>query len=151
MTSTLLIGEDAAVSEWAFKTFNLYKTPVNRAIGIISPNGKIIGAILWQNYNGSNVELSYYGPKTWTLGILRTIMKITAVYFNASRLTAVTSKRNKKLMRGMIKLGWKLEGVQRCYYGDRDITRNTGVRFVMFRDRINYIARLPAKKDVNVI
>lgn len=151
MSQSLLIGSDDLVANWAFTTFNLFKTPVNRAIGIISPEGKLVGAILWQNFNGWNVELSYYGPRTWTLGILRTIMKITAVYFNASRLTAVTSKRNKVLMRGMMKLGWKLEGVQCCYYGARDIPSNTGVRFVMFRDRIDQIARLAAKKDVTAV
>jgi RimJ/RimL family protein N-acetyltransferase len=122
--------------------------PVSQAIGVMNEKGEIIGAALFQDFNGYNVELGYYGPKTVSLGISRALAKIALGVFNASRVTVVTSKKNKRLMRGLIKIGFKLEGVQRCFYGHEDNNRNTGVRFVMFKDRIQEIASGLYKKDV---
>jgi RimJ/RimL family protein N-acetyltransferase len=137
----LLIGEDEAVSAWAFSTFNIFKAPVNRSIGIVDDKGKLRGAILFQNFNGVNVEVSYYGPKTLTYGIVKCIARIAILEFNAGRLTAVTSKRNKSFMRGLLKIGFKYEGTQRCYYGHTDVNNNTGVRFVMFRSDLEKLAK----------
>jgi hypothetical protein len=141
MAYGLLIGEDELVALWAFETFKIYKAPVNQAIGIVTTEGKIVGAAIFQNFNGSNVELSYYGPKTLTLGIVRALAKATIATFNASRLTVVTSQRNRLFMRGLQKIGFKLEGHQRCYYGREDNKRNNGIRFVLFRDGLEKLSK----------
>lgn len=151
MSLGLLIGEDDIVSNWAFTTFGFFKTPVNKAIGVVTSDGKLVGAILFQNFNGVNVELSYYGPRTVTFGIVKAIARVSVGTFNASRVTVVTSKRNKRLMRGLLKIGFKLEGAQRCFYGPEDTNRNTGIRFVMFRDRINQLAIGSPKKVLNAL
>lgn len=143
MTCGLIIGEDAAVASWAFTTFDLFPTPVNRALGIVNKNKIVVGAILLQNFNGINIELSYYGPNTLSVGIVRAIARIIAGQFNAARVTVVTSKRNRRLINSLLKFGFCLEGIQRRYYGFEDNKRNTGVRFVMFRDAIDKIANLP--------
>lgn len=140
MTCGLLIGEDQGVARWAYTTFNIYAAPVDRAIGIVSSEGKLVGAALFQNFNGNNVELSYYGVRTLSLGVVRALARVAVGVFDVSRATVVTSKRNKRLMRALLKIGFKLEGVQRCYYGREDNARNTGVRFVMFRDRLSSLA-----------
>jgi RimJ/RimL family protein N-acetyltransferase len=144
----LLIGSDEAVAAWTFSTFNLTPMLVNKAIGIVNDKGQIIGAALFQDFNGYNVELGYYGPKTVSLGISRALARMALCIFNVSRVTVVTSKKNKKLMRGLLKFGFKLEGAQRCYYGQEDINRNTGVRFVMFRTRLQEIASGTYKKAI---
>jgi RimJ/RimL family protein N-acetyltransferase len=140
MPNGLLIGEDQLVANWMFDTFHVFRSHVDAAIGILSNEGKIVGAAVFQNFNGSNVELSYYGPKTLTLGIVRALAKATLAAFNANRVTVVTSQRNRIFMRGLVKMGFKLEGHQRCYYGREDTKRNNGVRFVMFRDTIDSLA-----------
>ena len=137
----LLVGEDHRVADWAFKSFNLFPSQYNHAIGVIEPTGKLVGAILFQCFNGNNVELSYYGRQTMSPGIIRAIARLVTVGMNVSRLTAVTSKRNKKMVLAMQRLGFRFECAQRCYYGHRDTTRNTGIRLVMFRDRLDQIAR----------
>jgi RimJ/RimL family protein N-acetyltransferase len=138
----LLHNADDAVAHWAFQAFRLAPSKFDMAVGIVSPEGALAGAILFQAYNGHNVEVSYYGPHTMTPGIIRTITQIAIQHFGASRLTAVTSKRNKRFMRGLLKLGFVLEGHMHRYYGDRDCPRNTGVRLVMWRERLEQIARL---------
>jgi RimJ/RimL family protein N-acetyltransferase len=136
----LVIGEDSIVAQWAFSAFHLYPTPFNRALGIVNKDKIVIGAILLQNFNGANVELSYYGPRTLSVGIARAIARLVMGEFSASRVTVVTSKRNRRLMQSLSRFGFKLEGIQRCYYGHEDNKKNTGVRFVMFREQIAKIA-----------
>ena len=140
MAYGLLIGEDEKVAAWAFSTFHLFPTRVDRALGIVSKDGAIKGAILFQNFNGTNVELSYYGPHTASVGISRSIARVILSEFSAARVTVVTSKRNRRIMRGLSKFGFAIEGVQRRYYGHKDCPRNTGVRFVLFHEQICKIA-----------
>ena len=142
MANGLLLGDDARVAAWAFDVFQRYPTVVNRALGVLDHNKNLVGAILLQNFNGTNIELSYYGPRTLSAGIARSIAKIVALEFNAARCTVVTSKKNKRLMRVLQRFGFCLEGSQRCYFGHRDCSRNTGIRFVLFRDKIDKMARI---------
>lgn len=130
------------MADWAFRTHNLVPTKFDAAIGVVELDGKIVGAGLYQNFNGNNVEGSYYGRRTLSPGIVRALFSV-ALAFNPSRLTIVTSKKNRRLVRFLQRLGFALEGAQRRYYGQRDCARNTGVRLVMFRERIDEIAGLP--------
>ena len=135
----LLLGDDARVAAWAFRTYQFRPTPFDSAIGVVEPDGRLVGAGLFQNYNGANVEFSYYGRRTLTAGIIRALFRVAAA-FDPSRLTVVTAKKNRRLIRALQKIGFKLEGAQRRYYGTRDCARNTGVRLVMFREQIDAIA-----------
>lgn len=140
MSHGLLIGGDKQIAEWAFSTFSRFPMPVDRAYGVVSKEGALKGAILFQNFNGNNVELSYYGENTLSAGIVRSIARAIIAEFNAARLTVVTSKRNKRLMRALKRLGFKEEGTQRRFYGHRDCVKNTGVRFVIFHEEICRVA-----------
>lgn len=152
MAKGIYLGHDQVVANWAFKTFHRFPMQVNRAFGIVENkddkyNPVLVGAILFQNFNGNNVELSYYGPNTFSLGIARAMARVVLGEFKASRVTIVTSKKNKRIMRALQKFGFKLEGVQRRYYGDRDCYRNTGVRFVMFREDIEKLAAVRPRES----
>lgn len=141
MANGLLIGKDELVAAWAFAKWGLHPTKVDRGFGVVTKDGIIRGAILLQNFNGTNIELSYYGPRTLSLGIVRSIARVIVAEFNAARVTVVTSKKNRRLMRSLQRWGFRLEGAQRRYYGHRDCARSTGVRFVMFREEIDKIAQ----------
>lgn len=118
---------------------------VDRALGIVDPERGLVGAVLLQGWNGTGVELSYYGQHTLTPGIVRGIARVVAGEFRAVRLTAVTSKRNRGVIKFMQRIGFRIEGSQRRYFGDRDCDKHTGVRLVMFRERIAEIARAGAE------
>jgi len=122
--------------------------PFNLSVGIVDVDNNLVGAILFGNFNGINVELDYYGEKTVTLGICRAIARIALTEFNAARVSALVSKRKKHLISTMQKVGFRLEGAQRCFYGRKDCQRNTAIRLVMFREQIEQMARLqaPAQK-----
>lgn len=145
MSAGLLFECDDEVIKWFSTTTYCQKACVyDKAVGVLV-DGKLSGAVLFHNWNGPNVEISYYGEKTMTLGVIRCIARYVLVHFDVARLTAITSKRNRQFMRALQKLGFRLEGTQRCYYGKNDCNRNTGVRFVAFREAIERVAKVENK------
>lgn len=141
MSTGLLFDYDEQVAQYLTEFYKWERTlKYERAIGLLK-NGNLCGAIILHGYNGANIELSYYGEATITAGVVRTIARFLICTFHPSRLTVVTSKRNKRFIRSFQRLGFRIEGVQRRYYGEHDNNRNAGVRFVMFRERIEEIAK----------
>lgn len=64
-----------------------------------------------------------------------------ALGLGLTRLTAVTSKKNKRFARALEKLGFSRECVMRRYYGVEDNERNAATRMVMFKERLDQLAR----------
>src|SRR6266700_2796914 len=134
MSVGLLFEADEHVSQWicdyyGWKRFMQYEY----CVGLLKDE-KLVGAIFLHGFNGNDLHLSYYGERTLTPGIARTMAQFIISQFDPARLTVIVSKRNKRLIRSCGRFGFKLEGVQRCYYGKDDCNRNTGVRLVAFRD-----------------
>jgi RimJ/RimL family protein N-acetyltransferase len=147
----LLVDNDVAVASWTYEKFNVYPQPVDKALGIVDKQGKLIGGIIFQNFNGCDLHLSYYGVRTLSPGIVRIIARTALGHFNVSRLTTITSRRNKRLIRSLIKIGFRLEGIQRCFYGHEDNKKNTGVRLVAFRNELSRVAYKIVPKQKNVV
>ena len=139
----LLLHNDRQVAAYLFPRYvrEGVRVSYDAAVGILT-DGELTGGILLQSWNGFNVELSYYGPRTLTLGVTRCLARYLLSAFNPSRVTVTVNRKRKNLMRGLRKLGFAVEGTQRCFYGIQDINRNTGVRFVMFRKRVEQLAQL---------
>ena len=143
MSTGLLFDCDAAVASWYYEGMGYPYYKYDHAVGLIDhPAGNLVGAVLFHYWNGQDVEISYYGYRTMTLGIIRALARFTLATFNPSRVTVKTSKRNKQLIRGLQKLGFKLEGMQRRYYGPQDINRNIAVRLVMFKEQGEVLAKI---------
>jgi RimJ/RimL family protein N-acetyltransferase len=141
MRTGLLLHNDHQVAEYLFQNHVIPRMQYDVAIGILT-DGVLSGGILLQSWNGFNVELSYYGQGSLTPGIIRCLARILISGLNPSRVTVTVRRKNRVLMRGLRKLGFAVEGTQRRYYGNEDLNRNTGVRFVMFRERVEQLAQL---------
>jgi RimJ/RimL family protein N-acetyltransferase len=114
--------------------------PVDAAVGVIDEkSGGLVGAAIFQNFNGNSLDFSYYGERTLSLGITRALARV-ALSMGAARVTIMTSKKNKRILRWLPKIGCKLEGTSRRYYGHRDESRSTAVRFVLFAEDLQRIA-----------
>jgi hypothetical protein len=137
----LLLHNDGQVAEYLFQHHVSPRMQYDAALGILT-DGVLTGGILLQSWNGFNVELSYYGHGTLTPGIIRCLARVLISAFNPSRVTVTVSRKRRSVMRGLRKLGFAVEGTQRRFYGVQDISRNTGVRFVMFRERVEQLAQL---------
>ena len=115
----LLAGHDEDIAAWTFETFQMRPIHYEMALGIIDDN-KIIGSVLWHAFRGHDIEISYYGPKTMTLGIARACAKLAMDHFGVSRVTARTARSNKAMTRGIKKIGFEYEGICHHAYGDKD-------------------------------
>ena len=80
----------------------------------------IVGSIMWHAYRGHDIEISYYGPKTMTLGIARECARVAVDHFGVSRVSARTSRANKSMTRGVKKIGFEYEGIIHHGYGEKD-------------------------------
>lgn len=114
-----IYGHDDEVAQWAFSKFATRPVHYEMAIGILDEDG-LVGAIMWHAYRGHDIELSYYGPKTMTLGIARACARIAVDHFKVSRVTARTAKSNKTMTRGIKKIGFEYEGIAHNALGDQD-------------------------------
>jgi len=115
----LVVGHDEEIAEWTFDTFRMRPVQYDMAIGIVD-HGNLVGSVLWHAYSGSDIEISYYGPKTMTLGIARAMARMAMDYWNVSRVSAKTSRKNKIMTRGIKKIGFEYEGIKHLAYGDED-------------------------------
>src|SRR6185369_4894085 len=142
MSNGLLFECDEEVALWLYQQMGWPAYKFDKAIGIVREDGQMVGAVLYQHWNGCNVEVSYYGKGTMTAGIMRCMARYTLIVFNPSRITVNTSKKNKRFIRSLQRFGFRLEGMSRRYYGADDKNRNTAVRFVAFREDIEKVARI---------
>ena len=136
----LLLGNDAAVAAWAFRAHGLRPTPVDVAIGIIDPDGTLVGAALLQRFNGYDVEFSYYGEWTLTPGIVRAVAR-TALGLGARRLTVTVAKDKKQFIKGILRIGFNHECAKVCFYGKNpDKAEHIGMQMVMQHENLQRLA-----------
>jgi len=115
----LAVGEVQDISFWVYQNFQIYLTHVDLAVAVIEGH-EIVGACVFQAHNGPDVELSYYGPRTLTLDVVKGLAKIAVDHLGVSRITARTAKSNKVMTRGIRKIGFEFEGVRKQGFGSQD-------------------------------
>jgi hypothetical protein len=139
----LLFGADAQVRAWAERRFGLRAVSCDKAIGIIrTDTQELVGAALFQFYSGYDVHFSYYGPNTASAGIARAMALVAVRDFDAARVTVLTRRSHKRLIRWLTHVGFRLEGSQRCYYGRINAPRNAALRYALFRPELARLAGL---------
>jgi len=119
MTKVLATGGDELVLAWVWAHFGVVCTKVDMAIAVMDGRDMVAAAI-FQAHSGPDIELSYYGPKTMTLGTVKGLAKIAVDHFNVSRITVRTARNNRIITDGVEKLGFVFEGVRHHAYGDGD-------------------------------
>ena len=92
----LVPDKDGLVAEWTFQTFNQPRHHYEMCFGIMD-EGKLVGSVMWEAYRVHDIEISYYGPNTMTLGVARQCARLAMDYFlywlsNSPRHRVPTSK-----------------------------------------------------------
>lgn len=146
MAKALLFGHDAQVAQALFRKNGWPDFSFDRAIGILDEQQQLVGVGLFQNWNTANVDFSYYGVGTLTMGLVRAFAKYAITEFDAARVTVHVSKKRRRYLKTVLKFGFNYEGQQRCYYGKQDNGRNTAARLVLFREGIEKLARFEREK-----
>lgn len=112
----LVFGHDETVAAWAATRYQSFQ-PCCRALGIVRGEGALIGAATFHEFNGSNVELCYWGPWSMTLPIARGIARFCFDELKVNRVTVRTARNNRVIKKGMPKMGFRFEGVMHRFYG----------------------------------
>jgi hypothetical protein len=136
----LVVGNDHMVAQWAFAMTNSRPMLYNMTIGIADDKGRLCGAFMFTGYNGSDMEVHYYGPGTLKRRILKEIFIFALKVFNVNRLTVRTRKES--MSRGVKKLGAVYEGSMQRVYGPTDEDTDKAEQWVFFRERMEQIAGL---------
>jgi RimJ/RimL family protein N-acetyltransferase len=115
----LATGNDELVIGWIYTMFGIVCTNIDLAVAVLE-DGKIVGAAVYHAHNGPDIELSYYGPKSVTLGVAKGVAKIAVDHFGVSRITVRTAKDNEIMNKSIHKLGFVREGIRHHAYGEND-------------------------------
>jgi len=120
----LICGRDEELAQWAEEHFPDC-APLSRpltSIGVASPDGDIMGVAIFHNYRQNDIEITFITatPRWATQGVIRGILDYPFRQLGVLRMTAITTKSNKKARKLLTGLGFVLEGVHP--HASKDLT-----------------------------
>lgn len=134
---TPLFGHDETVARWVGEKLQKVLHPPYTAIGWIDGDGTLRAGAVFNGWNGSNVEVTIYGPRSFGKDAIRTVFAYAFNQLKANRLTATTERQNKIMRRILPRMGFVFESVQPKFYGPHK--RNDGIVFRMLRAECRWI------------
>lgn len=115
-----LIGEDAIVSAYVAGITGDQYSDVTRTLGVITPEGRLVGGFVLTNYSGHGIELSLAGRGCVARDSWDMLGNIVFRELGCQRLSVTTRRSNKKVRKLAPKFKFKYEGTARCFYGVED-------------------------------
>lgn len=129
----VLFGHDEAVAQWAGAQLGVEFQQPYRAMGVLDDAGALKGATVFNDhYPGGNIEMTLVGPGVLSWRVQKAIVGFAFQACGASRLTAKTPFRNKKVRRMLPKAGFQFECVQKRYFGPE--RGDDALVYVLFRE-----------------
>ena len=113
----LVYGLSNEVAEWTCEKLGYCLAPPLIAIGVSDDDGEPLGGIVFNDWNGHNLEISIYGPGAMNRRTIDAAFHYAFQIAKATRLTARTKRSNDWLKAMLPRLGFELEGVLHRYYG----------------------------------
>lgn len=113
----LVFGDDERVGEFASRGLGLLIVPPFVSIGVVNQKGNLCGSVIYNHYNGPNVEITIFGPGAMKRGIIRACLSYPFHQLGVIRVSARTRRSNKAMCRMLPRLGFKFEGVMKNYFG----------------------------------
>lgn len=124
-----LRNEDAIVSAYVSGHTGDQYADVIRTLGVLSPEGRLVGGFVLTNYSGHGVEMSLAGKGCVARDAWDMLGTIIFGELGCQRLSVTTRRSNKKVRKLAPKFHFKFEGVSRRFYGNED-----GLVFSLLRD-----------------
>jgi RimJ/RimL family protein N-acetyltransferase len=116
----ILLGHDPLVLAWIKARHGMEMFPPCVAVGI-SEGSDLIGAIVFNNFTGRNIEASVAGEtRAFSPRVIRWCFQYAFGQLGCSRATLRTRKRATEVRHLIERMGFKPEGKMRRYYGDDD-------------------------------
>ncbi len=132
---TPIFGHDQTVGEWVGQQLNKTICPPFTAIGWIDAAGMLKAGAVFNSWNGSNIEVTIFGPRGFGKDAIKTVFRYAFVQLGANRLTATTERSNVKMhgKKGILRrLGFTYEATHKHFFGP--CNRHDGIVFRMLKD-----------------
>jgi hypothetical protein len=113
----LVFGQDELVAQWVGANLGVTIHPPFTAIGGTRDGMTLCAGAVFNQFNGSNIEITLFGPGCFNRGNVRAMYAYAFGQLQANRLSAKTHKRNKLVRRLLPRLGFVFEGTLKNYYG----------------------------------
>ncbi len=126
----LIFGQDDLVANWVFTNLELPVSPPYVAIGGTTDDKTLSIGVVFNQWNGSNAEITLFGPGALRRGCIRAIYHYAFVQVGFHRLTATTRRSNKKMLRLLPRFGFNFEGISKQWFGPHKA--DDGMRFALF-------------------
>jgi RimJ/RimL family protein N-acetyltransferase len=113
----IVLGQDEAVGQFAAERLGRAIIPPFTSMGIVGDDGQLAGAIIYNGYNGANIEISFYGPGTMHRRFIKAAFAYPFDQLKVIRLTARTKRSNKLMCKLLARLGFTYEATLKNYFG----------------------------------
>lgn len=114
---TPVFGRDDLVAKWVGANLGQVIVPPFVAIGFTEDGTSLCGGAVFNEWNGSNVEVTIYGPGALRRSAIQTVLRYAFRQIKANRLTARTKRSNRVMRRLLPRLGFRFECSMKHYYG----------------------------------
>jgi hypothetical protein len=128
----LVLGCDEMVGAWVGEKIGTKIMPPYVAIGATSDGVDLCAGAVFNDYTGSNLEITLAADHGLTRGNIRAAMHYAFVQIGVVRLSAKTKRSNKIVQRMLPRMGFKFEGVSARYFGPNK--SDDAMRFVLFSE-----------------
>lgn len=119
----LVFGDDQRIADWVGNELGIVMAPPYTAIGGTRDGSTIEIGVVFNNWNGANLDISLVSRRGLSRGAIRAVYHYVFKQAKARRLTAITRRSNELMQRQLPRFGFELEGESRCYFGDEDALR----------------------------
>ena len=106
------------IAAWTCEKLGYHIAPPLYVFGVLDDDNELIGGIIFNDWNGFNLEISIYGPGAMTRASIAFAFHYAFRSAKAIRLTARTKRSNASLKAILPRLGFVLEGILKNYYGN---------------------------------
>ena len=117
----MIVVDGAEIGEYVGKRLGGKIGQPYTAFGFMTDDKKPLSAFVFNDYNGSNIEMTGVSePGGLTRAVLRYVFNYAFEQCGCRRLTIRTKKQNKAMLKLAPRLGFKYEGIAKHFYEDDD-------------------------------
>lgn len=88
------------------------------AFGVVNGQGLLVGAVIFNDYEHRNVEMTIVGPRAFYKDVAREIFLYAFDGLGCERISLTVPEKHVETIKKARKWGWEIEGRKRRYYGD---------------------------------
>jgi RimJ/RimL family protein N-acetyltransferase len=120
VSSRLVRNASPLVAAWAGHRLNTSFREPYLALGVLDSKDRLVGAVIYNDYDACNVEMTAVGPQAFRRHVAREIFSVAFDELKCRRISLTIPAKNTETLKRARKWGWVVEGTKRHYYDDDD-------------------------------